>query len=384
MADVVKKEKAEISTGIDIPVRGTVSASKSYMDIPDEQSAGTIDESMLSDDEKQQVEEYAGEINIEDVDSIIHYGEKAQENISSFSVNILKKVKTNDLGDMGQSLKDLTVALDATVTPEKHGLLGLFQKTKQNFDAIKANYVKAETNVDKIEKDLQTHRMVLTQDITMYQEMYELNKKYYKELTLYIIAGKKALHKAETIQLEELRKKAEETQKQEDAQELRDFQDQCTRFEKKLNDMELTRMVAIQTAPQVRLLQNNDREMLDKIQSSLVNTIPLWRNQLVLSLGIEHSRRAVEAQTQLTDKTNELMKQNAATLKMATVETARESERPVVDMDTLQQCNRDLIESINEVVRIHEQGTQKRLEAHDKLLQLEDELKQTLLQQSNQ
>lgn len=375
-----KKKSSEITTEVEIPVRGTVS--KTYVNFPDEASAGTIDESMLSDEEKQKVDEYADEINIEDVDSIIHYGEKAQENISTFSVNILRKVRTLDLGDMGESLKELTVALDATVVPEKHGVMRFFQKTKQNFDALKANYVKAETNVDKIEKDLQTHRSILTQDISMYQDMYDLNKKYYKELTLYIIAGKKALDKARNIKITALRKKAENTQKQEDAQELRDFEDQCARFEKKLNDMELTRMISIQTAPQVRMLQNNDREMLDKIQSSLVNTIPLWRNQLVLSLGIEHSRRAVEAETQLSDKTNALLKQNAATLRMATIETARESERPVVDIETLQQCNRDLIESINDVVRIHAQGAQKRVEAHDKLLQLESELKQALLQQN--
>ena len=363
------------------PMKG--STSETYTDFSTEKELDTIDESMLSEEEKRKVEEFSSEINIEDVDSIIHYGEKAQENISTFSVNILKQVKTLDLGDMGDSLKDLTMALDATVEPEKHGIMKIFHKAKKNIDSIKVNYATAEANVDKIERDLQVHRSILSQDIAMYQEMYELNLKYYRELTLYIIAGKKVLDKARAEKLEELHKIAEESQKQEDAQLYRDFDDQCSRFEKKLSDMEFTRMISIQTAPQVRMLQNNDREMLDQIQSSLVNTIPLWRNQLVLSLGIQHSRQAVDAKKNLSDKTNDLLRQNAETLRMATIDVARESERPIVDIETLQQCNRNLIASIKDVVKIHEQGTQKRIEAHDRLTQLEKELQQTLLEHSD-
>jgi uncharacterized protein YaaN involved in tellurite resistance len=343
-------------------------------------SAGTVDESMLSDEEKEIVNQFASEIDIENVDQVVNYGIKAQTNISDFSVTILKKVKTYDLGDIGTSLKELTVALDATTEPEKKGILGVFQKAKQGAGSVRANYAKAESNVDRIEKDLQQHRTVLTQDISMYQQMYELNVQYYKELTMYIIAGKKALAQAQTGKLQELKEKAESSEKQEDVQAYRDYEDLCNRFEKKLADLEITRVISIQSAPQVRMLQNNDREMLDKLQSSLANTIPLWRNQLVLSLGLEHTSRALKAQGELADKTNELLKKNSETLKMATVETAKQSERPIVDIETLKQCNRDLIGSINEVVKIHEQGTVKRAKAQEELVKIEEDLKQAMME----
>lgn len=343
-------------------------------------SAGTIDESMLSDDEKRMVEQFASEIDIENVNQVVNYGIKAQTNISEFSTAILKKVKTYDLGEVGDSLKELTIALDASTEPEKKGILGVFQKAKRGIDSIRANYVKAESNVDRIEKDLLKHRDVLEQDISMYQQMYELNVQYYKELTMYIIAGKKALDHAKKTKLVELKTIAEQSDKQEDVQAYRDYEDLCHRFEKKLSDLEITRVISIQSAPQVRMLQNNDREMLDKLQSSLANTIPLWRNQLVLSLGIEHTNRALSAQTALADKTNELLRKNAETLKMATIETAKQSERPIVDIDTLKQCNRDLITSINEVVKIHEQGAVQRVKAQEELVKIEEELKQTMLE----
>lgn len=343
-------------------------------------SAGTIDESMLSDEERELVEQFSREIDIENVNQVVNYGIKAQTNISEFSTSILRKVKTYDLGEVGDSLKELTIALDATTEPEKKGILGVFQKAKRGIDSIRANYVKAESNVDRIEKDLLKHREVLEQDISMYQQMYELNVQYYKELTMYIIAGKKALGHAKKTKLIELKSKAEQSDKQEDVQAYRDYEDLCHRFEKKLSDLEITRVISIQSAPQVRMLQNNDREMLDKLQSSLANTIPLWRNQLVLSLGIEHTNRALAAQTALADKTNELLRKNAETLKMATIETAKQSERPIVDIDTLKQCNRDLITSINEVVKIHEQGEVQRAKAQEELIKIEEELKQTMLE----
>lgn len=343
-------------------------------------SAGTIDESMLSDEERELVEQFSREIDIENVNQVVNYGIKAQTNISEFSTSILRKVKTYDLGEVGDSLKELTIALDATTEPEKKGILGVFQKAKRGIDAIRANYVKAESNVDRIEKDLLKHREVLEQDISMYQQMYELNVQYYKELTMYIIAGKKALDHSKKTKLIELKSKAEQSDKQEDVQAYRDYEDLCHRFEKKLSDLEITRVISIQSAPQVRMLQNNDREMLDKLQSSLANTIPLWRNQLVLSLGIEHTNRALAAQTALADKTNELLRKNAETLKMATIETAKQSERPIVDIDTLKQCNRDLITSINEVVKIHEQGEVQRAKAQEELIKIEEELKQTMLE----
>lgn len=345
-------------------------------------AAGTIDESMLSAEEKEMVEQFASEINIENVDQVVNYGIKAQTNISDFSVAILKKVKTYDLGDVGTSLRELTVALDATTEPEKKGILGMFQKAKRGVGSIKANYAKAESNVDRIEKDLKNHSLVLTQDVNTYQQMYELNVQYYKELTMYIIAGKKALATAKVGKLQELNSKAETSEKQEDVQAYRDYEDLCHRFEKKISDLEITRVISIQSAPQVRMLQNNDREMLDKLQSSLANTIPLWRNQLVLSLGIEHTSRALEAQGMLSEKTNELLKKNSETLKIATVETAKQSETPIVEIATLRQCNRDLISSINEVVKIHEQGAVQRVKAQEELVKIEEELKQAMLEAS--
>ena len=342
-------------------------------------SAGTIDEDMLTEEEKQIVEQFANEIDISNVDQTIKYGVAAQRNISAFSESILKKVKTYDLGEIGDSLKELTVAINATTEPEKKGFFGLFQKAKRSIESIKANYSKVENNVNRIEKDLEIHKNVLTQDVLMYQEMYELNIYYYKELTMYIIAGKKALSKAKEGELKELKKKAEITNKQEDAQAYKDFEDLCHRFEKRISDLEITRVISIQSAPQVRMLQNNDREMLDKLQSSLSNTIPLWRNQLVLSLGIEHSQRAIEAQSTLADKTNELLKKNAETLKMATINAAKEAERPIVEIETLKQCNSNLISSINEVIKIHEQGEQKRIKVQAELVRIEEELKQAML-----
>lgn len=347
-----------------------------------EYSVGAIDESMLSDEEKEKVEQISSEFDIEDVNQVIKFGIDAQRNISDFSTSILKKVKNYDLGEVGESLKELTVALDATTEKEKKGLLGLVQKAKRGVDSIRANYTKAENNVNRIEKDLQQHQSVLSNDILMYQQMYELNVQYYRELTVYIIAGKKALDRAKNEKLLKLKEKADISGMQEDVQQYRDYEDLCYRFEKKLSDLEITRIISIQAAPQVRMLQNNDREMLDKLQSSLANTIPLWRNQLVLSLGIEHTRRALEAQSTLADKTNELLRKNSETLKMATVETAKQAERSIVDIETLRQCNKDLITTINDVLKIHKQGEEKREKAQVELTKIEEELKQVMLKNS--
>lgn len=363
-----------------VPVMQSILPTPVYQD--KNYAAGAVDENMLTDEERDKVEEFVREINIEDVEQIVRYGEAAQHHISEFSTSILSKVKNYDLGEIGDSLKELTIALDATVEPQKKGVRGLFQKAKRGIDSIRANYAKAETNVNRIEKDLRSHQSVLMKDIDVYQQMYELNIQYYKELTMYIIAGKKALELAKTGKLQELKTKADETGMQEDVQKYRDFEEMCHRFEKKLSDLEITRVISIQVAPQVRMLQNNDREMLDKLQSSLANTIPLWRNQLVLSLGIEHTRRALEAQTTLADKTNELLRKNSETLKMATVETAKQAERPIVEIETLRQCNRDLIATINDVMKIHEQGAAKREKAQEELVKIEEELKQNMLDAS--
>jgi len=359
-----------------VPQMGTIqmpTVSKEYQ-------AGSIDESMLTVEEKQMVEQFASEINIADSKQVLSYGTAAQRNISDFSISVLNKVKTRDLGDVGESLKELTVALNATTEPEKKGIMGLFQKAKRNIEGIKANYAKAETNVQTIVRDLEQHQVVLMQDISMFDQMYELNLKYYRELTMYIIAGKKALDKAKGETLEALKEKAERTQMQEDVQAYNDYLGLCNRFEKKLHDLELTRVITIQSAPQVRMVQNNDEEMLEKIQSSIINTIPLWRNQMVLALGIEHSRRAIQAQNAVTETTNNLLTQNAETLKQATVDSAREAERSIVDIATLKKCNQELITSINEVVKIHEQGSKKRQQAQEELIKIEQELKRAMLE----
>lgn len=359
------------------PVRQTV---QPIVQTQTEYNAGSIDESMLSNDEKEMVAQFANEIDISNAKQVIQYGSSAQKSISDFSVNILGKVKTSELGDVGDALKELTVALDATTEPEKKGILGIFQKAKRGVDSIKANYAKAETNVSRIEKDLEKHQVVLTQDVEMFEQMYDLNLQYYRELTMYIIAGKKALDKARGEQLEALKVKAETSQMQEDVENYNKYVNLCNRFEKKLHDLELTRVIAMQVAPQIRLLQDNDQEMLEKIQSSLVNTIPLWRHQMVLALGIEHTQRALSAQNMITEKTNELLTRNAETLKMATVETAKEAERSVVDIATLKRCNQQLISSILEVVKIHEQGAKRRQDAETELVKVEQELKQALLE----
>lgn len=360
-----------------VPVRQTV---QPIVQTQAEYSAGSIDESMLSNDEKEMVAQFANEIDISNTKQVIQYGSSAQKSISDFSVNILGKVKTSELGDVGDALKELTVALDATTEPEKKGILGIFQKAKKGVDSIKANYAKAETNVSRIEKDLEKHQVVLTQDVEMFEQMYDLNLQYYRELTMYIIAGKKALDKARGEQLEAMKVKAETSQMQEDVENYNKYVNLCNRFEKKLHDLELTRVIAMQVAPQIRLLQDNDQEMLEKIQSSLVNTIPLWRHQMVLALGIEHTQRALSAQNMITEKTNELLTRNAETLKMATVETAKEAERSVVDIATLKRCNQQLISSISEVVKIHEQGAKRRQDAETELVKVEQELKQALLE----
>ena len=359
------------------PVRQTV---QPIVQTQTEYNAGSIDESMLSNDEKEMVAQFANEIDISNAKQVIQYGSSAQKSISDFSVNILGKVKTSELGDVGDALKELTVALDATTEPEKKGIWGIFQKAKRGVDSIKANYAKAETNVSRIEKDLEKHQVVLTQDVEMFEQMYDLNLQYYRELTMYIIAGKKALDKARGEQLEALKEKAETSQMQEDVENYNKYVNLCNRFEKKLHDLELTRVIAMQVAPQIRLLQDNDQEMLEKIQSSLVNTIPLWRHQMVLALGIEHTQRALSAQNMITEKTNELLTRNAETLKMATVETAKEAERSVVDIATLKRCNQQLISSISEVVKIHEQGAKRRQDAETELVKVEQELKQALLE----
>lgn len=343
-------------------------------------SAGSVDESMLSEEEKKQVEEFIKQIDVANVKMVNSYGTSAQKGISTFSSSITGTVKTKEFGDVGDSLRELRVAINSTITPEKKGILGLFQKGKQKATYVIANYESAETNIRKIEKDLQRHQQKLTKDVYVFDQMYDMNLEFYKELTMYIIAGKKALEIARSTKLVEFREKAEVTQDQLDIQMYRDYDDACKRFEKRIYDLETTRLVSIQMAPQIRLLQNADQQVVDKLRSDVINTIPLWRNQMVLALGIEHTTRALNAQSAVDEMTNEMFKRNAETLKQGAIDAALASERGIVDIETLRKVNADIITSINEVVKIHEEGSKRRAEATEELGKIEDELKQALLE----
>ena len=345
-----------------------------------EANAVKIDESMLSEAERKMVDDFAQKIDVTDSNLVLQYGAAAQKNIASFSENALSNVRTKDLGQVGDALSQLVGELKTFGQPEKKGLAGLFQKKRSELEAMKASYAKAESNVDRIVKVLEEHQVTLMKDIAMFDQMYELNTKYYKELTMYIIAGKKRLEYLRSNDLVQLREKAAQSGTQEDAQACNDLANLLDRFEKKLHDLELTRMISVQMGPQTRLLQNNDTQMLEKIQSSLVNTIPLWKSQMVLALGLEHGRQATAAQTAVTNMTNDLLRQNADMLKMGTIETAKEAERSVVDIQTLQHTNEQLISALDEVMKIQTEGAQKRREAEAELGRIEGELKQKLLE----
>ena len=345
-----------------------------------EANAVKIDESMLNEAERKMVDDFAQKIDITDSNLVLQYGAAAQKNIASFSESALSNVKTKDLGQVGDALSQLVGELKTFGQPEKKGLAGLFQKKRSELEAMKASYAKAESNVDRIVKVLEEHQVTLMKDIAMFDQMYELNTKYYKELTMYIIAGKKRLEYLRSNDLVQLREKAAQSGTQEDAQACNDFANLLDRFEKKLHDLELTRMISVQMGPQTRLLQNNDTQMVEKIQSSLVNTIPLWKSQMVLALGMEHGRQATAAQNAVTEMTNELLKKNADALKMGTIATAKESERSIVDIETLQHTNQQLISTLDEVLAIQQEGAAKRKAAEAELGRIEGELKQKLME----
>ena len=340
-----------------------------------------IDESMLTEAERKMVDDFSKKIDIGDSQMVLQYGAAAQKSVASFSESALNAVRSKDLGEVGDTLSNLVVELKGFgEEEEKGGIFGFFKKTSNKLEVMKAQYGKAEANVEKIARSLEQHQVTLMKDIAMFDQMYELNLKYYKELTMYIIAGKKRLAEVQSTQLEELRKKAEATGAAEDAQAYNDLAQMCNRFEKKLHDLELTRMVSIQMGPQTRMLQNNDTLMVEKIQSSLVNTIPLWKSQMVLALGLENSRKATAAQTAVTNATNELLKRNADMLKMGTIATAKEAERSIIDIETLQHTNQQLISTLDEVIQIQKDGAQKRREAEVELGRIEGELKQKLME----
>ena len=339
-----------------------------------------MDEKLLTEEERKAVEEFSKKIDIRDTNMILQYGAAAQKSVAGFSENALNNVRSKDLGVIGEDLSQLVVELKGFGGEEKKGLFGLFKKAGNRLETMKAQYSKVEANVDKIAESLEQHQITLLKDVAMFDQMYELNLKYYKELTMYILAGKKRLEEVRATEVEELRKKAETTGLAEDAQAYNDLVNLCGRFEKKLHDLELTRMISIQMGPQTRLLQNNDTLMIEKIQSSLVNTIPLWKSQMVLALGLEHSRQATAAQSAVTEMTNELLKKNAETLKMGTIATAKEAERSIIDIETLQETNEKLISTLDEVLNIQKEGAAKRKAAEAELGRIEGELKQKLLE----
>lgn len=339
-----------------------------------------FDDSILSEEEKKTVDAFAGQIDLTNSAMILQYGAGTQKKMADFSETALENVKTKDMGEVGDLLSGVVKELKNFDEEEETGFLGLFKKASNKVATMKAKYAKTEANVNQICKALENHQILLMKDIALLDKMYELNLTYFKELTMYVLAGKKKLAQVRAAELKDLLEKAEQTGLAEDAQAARDLDAMCNRFEKKLHDLELTKTIAMQTAPQIRLVQGNDTMMVEKIQSALVNTIPLWKSQMVLALGVEHSSQAAAAQREVTDMTNELLKKNAEKLKLATVETAKESERGIVDIETLQQTNTSLISTFDEVMQIQEEGRKKRLEAENEMLRMEGELREKLLE----
>ena len=340
-----------------------------------------LEESNLSPQERKMVEDFSKQIDLSNSSLILQYGVGAQKKIADFSESALENVKTKDLGEIGEMLSGVVSELKSfDAEEESKGIFGFFKKSANKLDSMKAKYEKAETNVNRVIKVLEGHQIQLMKDAAMLDKMYEMNKAYFKELSMYILAGKKKLNKVMTEELPALQDKATKSGLQEDAQAVNDLSGLCNRFEKKIHDLELTRMISIQMAPQIRLIQNNDKLMSEKIQSTIVNTIPLWKSQMVLALGVTHSAQAAQAQHEVTDMTNELLRKNAATLKMSTIATAKETERGIVDIETLKTTNESLISTIDEVMKIQTEGRQKRQEAEKELYRIENELKNKLMQ----
>ncbi len=339
-----------------------------------------LDESILSEEERRAVDAFAAQIDLMNSNAILQYGAGTQKKMADFSEAALENVRTKDLGEVGELLSGVVKELKSFDEEEEKGFLGIFRKTSGKIQNMKIRYAKAETNINQICKVLESHQVQLLKDIAVLDKMYGLNLTYFKELSMYIMAGKKKLAEVRGSQLPELLEKAQRTGLAEDAQAARDLDAMCSRFEKKIHDLELTRTISMQTAPQIRLVQGNDTLMVEKIQSTVVNTIPLWKSQMVLALGVEHSAQAAAAHREVTDMTNELLRKNADTLKMAVTETAREAERGVVEIETLKHTNETLISTLDEVMQIQREGRQKRAEAEQEMRRIEMELKTKLLQ----
>ena len=338
----------------------------------------------LSPEEERLIEEFSSKIDISNSQAVLTYGVGSQKKIAEFSENALERVKTKDLGEIGDMLAGVVGEIRSLeIDEEDKGFFGFFKKSGNKLANMKAKYDKVEVNVNNISKALEDHQVTLMKDVLMLDKMYELNMNYYKELSMYIMAGKKRLERANNVELPELIKKADESGLPEDTQKAKDFSQMINRFEKKIHDLELTKTVSLQMAPQIRLIQNNDSMMSDKIQSTIVNTIPLWKNQMVIAIGLKHSTDAAKAQKAVSDMTNELLKKNAESLKAATIETAKESERGIIDIETLKSTNKTLISTFDEVIKIQDEGRKKRKEAEAELRNIENEMRSKLLEISN-
>ena len=347
--------------------------------VPVKEAEPALDDTILTDEERRTVDAFAKQIDLKNSQLVLQYGAGTQKKMADFSESALENVKSKDLGEVGELLTGVVKELKNFDEEEEKGFLGIFKKASNKIENMKAKYAKAETNINEIVKVLESHQVQLLKDVALLDKMYELNLTYFKELSMYILAGKKKLQEVRSTELTQLMQKAQQSGLPEDAQAAKDLDSMCSRFEKKIHDLELTRMISIQTAPQIRLVQNNDTLMVEKIQSTVVNTIPLWKSQMVLALGVEHSAQAAEAQRQVTDMTNELLRKNAEKLKMATIDTAKESERGIVDMETLKATNESLISTLDEVLNIQKEGRQRRQEAEAELRTMETELKNKLL-----
>ena len=358
----------------------TVDAKK----VTDEKIEKSLNYEELSKEEKKAVDEFNAKIDVFDSTQVLQYGVAAQNKISEFSDSVLEGVKTNKTGDVGELLASLVAEIksfdSAISTKEPKGIAKLFHSLKKEFDHIVAKYNKLSNNIDTIEKELENNKLILLKDINLFDTMYDKNLDYFKEISLYIIAGERKIEELKTKVLPELRKQAEKSKDQIDIQKVNDMETQINRFEKKLYDLKTTRIISIQMAPQIRLLQNNDAELVEKIQSSITNTIPLWKNQIVLALGINNSKQALKEQQAVSNLTNEMLKKNSETLKQGSIEIAKESERAIIDVETLKKTNQDIIETLDSVIKIHEDGRVKRAEAEKELENIEKELKDKLLE----
>lgn len=353
--------------------------------VTDEKVENSLNYELLSKEEKEAIDEFCGKIDVTDSTQVLQFGAAAQNKISDFSDSVLNSVKTKNAGEVGELLTDLVVQVknfdtDVPETMSPKGLKAIFFNAKKQIEKMIVKYDQVSHNVDKIEKQLETQKIKMLKDITIFDTMYDKNLEYFKEISLYIIAGEKKLEELRNVILPELQKKATETGDQADAQKANDMVNMINRFEKKIYDLKTTRIISIQMAPQIRLIQNNDSELVEKIQSSLINTIPLWKNQIVIALGLANSKSALEVQKSVTDTTNEMLKKNSEMLKQGTIEIAEESEKAIVNVETLQQTNKDIIETLDKVLEIHEKGREKRVEAEKELVNIEKELKDKLLE----